>query len=193
VHSQAAAARAAAELGGPVAMKIVSADITHKTDLGCVRLGVAPADAAQAFEEIVTAASAPAANGARLDGVLVSPMRDQGTELLVGVTRDRDWGLVLAVGVGGVLVEVLDDVALAPLPVSAALARNLLERLRGAALLRGVRGRPATNLEHLAEVVAAVGLLAGELEPYLDSLEVNPLRVHGDEVEALDALVVWRH
>ncbi|GAA2853225.1 acetate--CoA ligase family protein [Streptosporangium fragile] len=192
VHSGGEAAEAARAFGGPVAMKIVSADIAHKSDLGCVRLGVPAERAAAVYEEVMAAGRAPAAGGARLDGVLVSPMREGGLELLVGVTRDADWGLVLAVALGGVLVEVLDDVALTPLPVSPARARAMLESLRGAPLLRGVRGGSPAGVGRLAEVIAAVGTLAAELEPHLESLEINPLRVDGPRIEALDALVVWR-
>jgi len=144
------------------------------------------------YDEITTAAAQPAAQGAHIDGVLVSPMRPPGVELLVGVTRDPDWGLVVAVALGGVLVEVLDDVAPAPLPVTPAGAQRMLEGLRGAALLRGVRGRPAANFDALASIVVAVGRLAQELEPDLESLEINPLLVDGPRAEALDALVVWR-
>ncbi|GAA3742217.1 acyl-CoA synthetase (NDP forming) [Spinactinospora alkalitolerans] len=192
VHSAEQAERAAREFGRPVALKVVSAEIAHKSDLGCVRLGVDPADAGAAYDEVVAAGRRPEAGGARLDGALVSPMRDGGLELLVGVTRDPDWGPMLAVALGGVLVEVLDDVALTPLPVSPARARSMLESLRGAALLRGVRGRPAADVDRLAEVVGAIGTLAEELHPHLDSLEVNPLRVDGSRIEALDALVTWR-
>jgi acyl-CoA synthetase (NDP forming) len=119
-------------------------------------------------------------------------MRGEGVELLVGVTRDPDWGPMLAVALGGVLVEVLDDVALTPLPVSPAQARHMLEGLRAAALLRGVRGRPPADLDRLAELVVSVGRLAQELGPQLQSLELNPVRVAGRVVEALDALVEWR-
>jgi acyl-CoA synthetase (NDP forming) len=192
VHSALEAVQAAQYFGGPVAMKIVSPDITHKTDLGCVRLGVTSHDAGTVYDEITTAAAQPAAQGAHIDGVLVSPMRPPGVELLVGVTRDPDWGLVVAVALGGVLVEVLDDVAPAPLPVTPAGAQRMLEGLRGAALLRGVRGRPAANFDALASIVVAVGRLAQELEPDLESLEINPLLVDGPRAEALDALVVWR-
>lgn len=193
VHSGPEAEAAAREFGGRVAMKIVSAQIAHKSDLGCVRLGVAPGEAAAAYDAIVAAGSAPEARGAELDGVLVSPMLDAaGVELLVGVTRDDDWGPVLTVALGGVLVEVLDDVALTPLPVSPGRARALLESLRGSALLRGVRGRPPTDIDRLAEVISAVGALAEELGPDLEALEVNPLRAEGDRIEALDALLVWR-
>jgi succinyl-CoA synthetase beta subunit len=171
-------------------MKVVSAGISHKSDVGGVRLGVEPHRAAATYDEILAACST-AAPDAALDGVLVSPLRSPATELLVGVTRDPDWGLVLAVALGGVFVEVLDDVALRPLPIDAARAREALLSLRGAAALEGVRGRPAADVERLSETVARIGALACSLGPRLESLEVNPLRVDGDEIEALDALVVW--
>lgn len=195
VHSGVEAERAVADLGTACAFKIVSADIAHKSDIGGVLLDVEQGGAATAYDEVVAACVA-ALPQARLDGVLVSPMRAPATELLVGVTRDPDWGLLLAVGLGGVLVEVLDDVALAPLPLDEIRATELLGSLRGALLLRGVRGRPAADLAQLARVVAAVGRAATALDHAsdgrLESLEVNPLRVHGSEIEALDALVVWR-
>ena len=172
-------------------MKIVSADIPHKTDVGGILLAVETDAAPAAYDEIV-AACARARPTAGLDGVLVSPMRPPGTELLVGVTRDPQWGLVLAVALGGVLVELLDDVVLEPLPVDVGLARTMLDRLRGAAVLRGVRGSPAADLDRVAEVIAGLGRLAESLGGDLDALEVNPLRVHGSDVEALDALLTWR-
>jgi len=195
VRSPQEAEKAAAEAGGPVAMKIVSADIAHKSDIGGVRLGVEPAAAAEVYDEILSAC-ASALPSAALDGVLVSPMRAPATELLVGVTHDADWGLTLAVGLGGVLVEVLDDVVLAPLPADETSVLRMLERLRGSALLDGVRGRPAADREALAGAIAGVGRLAEALHRQhgdaFDALEVNPLRVDGATVEALDALVTWR-
>jgi acyl-CoA synthetase (NDP forming) len=190
VHSGREAERACAELGHRVAMKIVSPDITHKTDVGGVRLGVPTAEAAEAYDGIIAACQA--AGFARLDGVLVSPMRDPAPELLVGVTRDPDWGPMLAVALGGVLVEVLDDVVLSPLPVSPERAREMLHELRGAPLLRGTRGRPPVDIDRVAATVSRVGRLAEELGEALESLEVNPLRAAGGDVEALDAVVLWR-
>lgn len=195
VHDAEAAGKAAAELGVPVAMKIVSSDIAHKSDIGGVRLGVDPDGAAAEFDSIIAVCQA-ARPDARLDGVLVSPMRDAAVELLVGVTRDEDWGLLLAVGLGGVLVEVLDDVVLAPLPADEETVRRMLDRLRGGALLDGVRGRPAADRAALASAIASIGRLASALAEQhgaaFDSLEINPLRVDGATVEALDALVTWR-
>lgn len=184
------AAKAAAGYGGPVALKICSPDITHKSDLGGVKLNVAPGDAADAYEAVVGAAAA--VPGARVEGVLVSPMRAGGTELLVGVVTDPQWGPMLAVAVGGVFVEVLKDSALSPLPVSPEKARELLTSLRGAAVLGGVRGGQAADLEALAGVVARIGDLALALGPELVALEINPLRVDGGQIEALDAVVTWR-
>lgn len=195
VRSAEDAAKAAVEAGGPVAMKIVSADIGHKSDIGGVRLGVDPARAAAEYDDILAVCGA-ARPDAQLDGVLVSPMREPATELLVGVTRDPDWGLLLAVGFGGVLVEVLDDVVLAPLPADEATVLRMLDRLRGSALLDGVRGRPAADRAAIASAVAGIACVAEALSAQhgevFDALEVNPLRVDGATVEALDALVTWR-
>ncbi|WP_235735559.1 acetate--CoA ligase family protein [Nocardioides alcanivorans] len=195
VHSAQEAEKAAAETGGPVAMKVVSSDIAHKSDIGGVRLDVEPDRAAAEYDSILTGCRA-ARPDARLDGVLVSPMRAAAVELLVGVTRDDDWGLLLAVGLGGVLVEVLDDVVLAPLPADEEAVRRMLDRLRGGALLDGVRGRAPADRAVLASAIAGVGRLASALAEQhhaaFDSLEINPLRVDGATVEALDALVTWR-
>ena len=187
------AAKAAAAYGVPVSVKVVSPQVTHKTDIGGVRLGVPPDEAAvtAAYTE-VTAAAAAAVGGAAVEGVLVSPMRRGGTELLVGVVADPLWGPVLAVALGGVFVEVLKDSVLAPLPLSQQGARQLLGRLRGRAVLEGVRGSAPADLDALAAVIARVGDLALALGDDLAALEVNPLRVDGDVIEALDALVTWK-
>jgi acyl-CoA synthetase (NDP forming) len=185
------AAEAAAEFGGLVCLKVVSPQIPHKTDIGGVLLDVpAGQDSVKNAFEAVTAA-AKNVDGATVEGVLVSPMRRGGTELLVGVVRDPHWGLMLAVALGGVFVEVLKDSALAPLPVSAGQARRLLDRLRGRAVLDGVRGAPPADLGALAAVIAAAGDLALALGDDLESLEINPLRVDGTTIEALDAVVTW--
>lgn len=185
------AVKAAAEIGGSLAVKIVCAQIMHKSDLGAVRLGV-PADEAAVREayRAVTAAAA-AARGTTTADVLISPMRTGGTELLAGVLRDPTWGPVLAVAVGGIFVEVLQDSALAPLPVTPAQARRMLGTLRGRALLDGVRGGAPADLAALSAVIARIGDLAVALGDELESLEVNPLWVDGATIEALDAVITW--
>jgi acetate---CoA ligase (ADP-forming) len=185
------AAKAAAEFGGPVCVKVVSPQIMHKSDIGGVRLDVpAHEDAVrEAFRSVTTAAAG--VDGATVDGVLVSPMRRGGTELLVGVVRDPQWGPVLTVALGGVFVEVLQDSSPAPLPVSKEQAHRMLDGLRGRAVLDGVRGTAPADLEALAAVIARTGDLALALGDDLESLEINPLRVDGTTIEALDAVVTW--
>jgi hypothetical protein len=119
-------------------------------------------------------------------------MRPPGTELLVGFSRDSLWGPVMAVGLGGVWVEVLQDVALRPLPVSAQEARRMLKSLRGLPLLQGHRGLPAAHLDVLATVIARISQAITAMGPDLLELDITPLWVRGDQVEALDALMVWR-
>jgi acyl-CoA synthetase (NDP forming) len=185
------AAKAAAEFSGPLCVKIVSPQIMHKSDIGGVRLDVpAHEDAVrQAFQAVTTAAAG--VDGATVEGVLISPMRHGGTELLVGVVRDSHWGPMLAVALGGIFVEVLQDSSLAPLPVSKEQARRMLDGLRGRAVLDGIRGAAPADLEALAGVIAHTGDLALALGDDLESLEINPLRVDGTTIEALDAVVTW--
>ena len=172
-------------------MKIVSAQILHKSDIGGVRLGVLGDVAVrEAYAALVAAAAT--VPGAQVDGVLVAPMRPPATELLVGVVRDPQWGPILAVAFGGILVEVLGDSALSPLPVSPARVVQLLGQLRGAAILGGVRGSAPVDVEALAAVIARIGDLALALGDDLVSLEVNPLRVDGSQIEALDAVIEWK-
>src|SRR5262249_2356884 len=146
-----AAVAAALHFGFPVVLKVASAGVTHKTDLGGVAIDVrSPDEVASAFGA-VTASVRGALPQAPLDGVLVSPMRRGGAELLVGVRRGPAWGPVLAVGLGGVWVEALNDTSLRLLPVGADEVEEALSRLRGAAILRGSRNRPPVSLARVAE------------------------------------------
>ena len=181
---------AAVGSGARLCVKVVSPQIVHKTEIGGVRLDVPP-DPGALREAYRAVTSAAAAAGATVEGVLVSPMRRGGTELLAGIVRDPHWGLLLAVAVGGVFVEVLQDSALAPLPVTPQRARGMLDRLRAAAVLHGTRGTVPADLDALAAVIARLGDLAVALGDDLESLEVNPLLVQGSAIEALDAVVTW--
>ncbi|HET7879512.1 MAG TPA: acetate--CoA ligase family protein [Acetobacteraceae bacterium] len=182
------AVAAARAFGGHVVLKIASDDIAHKSDIGGVALNLQGDEpVADAFRRLMAAAP----RGARVDGVLVAPMRSGGLELFVGCTRDPQWGPVIAVGLGGVWVEVLQDVSLRPLPIDAAEVKRMLGELRGARLLHGARGIPAADLEVVADVIARIGDAAVALGQDLDALEVNPLWVRGADVEALDALATW--
>jgi len=190
VTSAEAAAQAARRLGPPVALKVCSAQITHKSDIGGVALGVhGEAQVRDAYWRVLAAGET--VPGAVIDGVLVAPMRSGGVELLVGVTVDRAFGPVLAVGLGGIWVELLADTSLRVLPVTTDDVKHMLGELRGSALLRGARGTRPADLDVLARVVKNVGDAALSIpDGSLRTLEINPLWVNGDQVEALDVLVV---
>lgn len=187
------AAAAAAAGHGRVALKIASADIAHKSDIGGVRLNLeGEAALREAYRGILDKVRA-ARPDAAIDGVLVAPMRDlsAGVELFVGVLRDPLWGPAIAVGLGGVWVEALRDTAIRLLPVRPAEVLEMLDELRGARLLEGYRGRPAIDRAAVASAVARIGDAALALGPGLASLEVNPLLATAEGAEALDALAIW--
>jgi acetate---CoA ligase (ADP-forming) len=187
------AAEIAGKVGLPVALKVCSAQITHKSDIGGVVLGLGSEAEVRAGYEKVRAAGL-AVPEASVDGVLVTPMRTGGAELLAGVTVDPAFGPVLAVGLGGIWVEVLNDTSLRLLPVDAAEVRRMLGELRGLPLLQGARGAAPADLDAVAAAIAGLGEVAltlnGALNGALRALEVNPLWVNGDQVEALDVLVI---
>ena len=191
-RSAAEAAEAAREFGVPVALKVCSRDIPHKSDVGGVLLGVAGPDAAAAAYERICTQVTGALPQAEVRGVLVSPMRPPGLELLVGITVDPVFGPVLAVGLGGIWVEVLKDTSLRVLPVDRPTVRAMVGELQAAAMFTGARGTEPVDLDALAEVVVAVGTAALSLGGALDTLEVNPLRISEAGIEALDVLVVTK-
>jgi acyl-CoA synthetase (NDP forming) len=184
------AIEAADRMGLPVVVKVVSRDIVHKSDVGGVVLNLGSPEAVRRAYQRVKAA-VKAVPGARFEGALVSSMRPSGVEMIVGVVRDEQWGLTLAVGFGGVLVHVMDDTALRPLPVSDNDVRQMLAELRGKALLDGVRGSKPVNQDALAAMILNVARLAERLGHSLESLEINPFRVEESTVEALDASIIW--
>ncbi|MFG2637022.1 acetate--CoA ligase family protein [Streptomyces sp. NPDC048362] len=192
VTSAAAAVRAAAQVGYPVVMKASGGRLAHKTELGLVKIGLTSASQVRdAYRELTDIARY---EGVPLDGVLVCQMVEQGVEMVVGVTHDELFGPTVTVGLGGVLVEVLRDAAVRVPPFGEDQARDMLDDLRGRALLDGVRGRPPADREALVEVVLRVQRMALELGDHIDELEINPLMVlpHGQGAVALDALVVCR-
>lgn len=186
------AAGAAQAMGWPVALKIASPGIIHKSDIGGVKLGLqTEEEVGSAFTQVMSNARA-VTPAPRIEGVLVSPLRSSGVELLVGVTHDASWGQVLAVGMGGIWVEVLKDTSLRVLPVTREDVRMMLSELQGAKLLQGARGSKPADMEALVEVIYRVAELAQSLKADLEALEINPLRVDGSQIEALDAVITWR-
>jgi acyl-CoA synthetase (NDP forming) len=190
VRSETEAIQAYRAVGAPVVLKILSPDIQHKTEAGGVLLNLnGETEVAAGFRQLLGAVqkSRPAA---RLEGALISPMRASGIEIFVGLARDPQWGWVMSLGLGGIWIEALDDTVIEPLPVGAADVIRALRRLRGARLFEGYRGSPPVDLGILADSVVRIGEAALALGPDIAVLEVNPLLVNGDRIEALDALVV---
>lgn len=178
----------------PVAVKIVSRQIAHKTDIGAVRLNVPDRAALAAAASEIVARARRAAPDARISGVLASEMVTDGLETIVGVVNDAVFGPVVAFGLGGVLVEALRDVSYRIAPFGLEEARAMIGELKGRAVLDGVRGRPACDLEALAATLSRVSELAWHLRHRLSELDINPLlvRPQGQGVVAADALIVLR-
>ena len=190
--SAADAAKLAAGMGFPVVLKIVSPDILHKTEAGAVALNLAGAAAVRDAYRAVTARAAAAKPGARIEGVLVQAMARRGTEIILGVTRDADFGPMLMVGLGGIHVEVLKDVAFAPVPLGRDEALDLIAELKGAAVLDGVRGAPPADRAALAELIAALSRFAADHADAVAEIDLNPVIVHpaGQGLTVVDALIV---
>lgn len=188
------AVRLAHRVGFPVALKVLSQEITHKTDVGGVELSLANDDeVTEAFERIVSTAKEKRPD-AHVEGVTVQKMVSSpvGHELIVGARRDTVFGAVLLVGAGGTAAELFRDRALELPPLSERLARRMLESLRSWPLLQGYRGRPAVNLDRLIEVLMRLSYLVADY-PEIKELDVNPLLVTPDDAIALDARVILDH
>ncbi|MQA04639.1 MAG: CoA-binding protein [Streptosporangiales bacterium] len=173
----------------PLAVKVESPDLPHKSEAGAVRLGIRDLDELKVAARTVVDNARAYAPEAHVDGVLVQETAT-GTELFVGVVDDAFFGPTVAVGLGGVLVEVMGDVTHRMAPFGPETARDMLAELRGAAVLRGARGKPAADLDVLSDVLARISWFAADHTGDFTELDVNPLFVDGDRVVAADALLV---
>lgn len=185
------AMEAASTLGFPVVMKILSADIPHKTDVGGVALHLADKPAVGAAFAVMMERVRRDKPAARIDGVLIAPMLRGGLEVIIGVQRDPVFGPMVMFGLGGVGVELFRDVAFASAPLSRRRAERLIDMVRGARLLDGWRGSPALDREALLRALCNASLLGAEQES-LAGLEINPLLVMEQGAVALDALLTPR-
>lgn len=184
----------AEQIGYPVVLKIDSPDISHKTEAGGVLLDLKSAQAVQeAYDKILDNVRNynPAA---RINGVLVQEMLPQGIEVIVGITNDDVFGPTVMFGLGGIFVEVLQDVAFRVAPFSPGDALEMIREIKGYRVLEGVRGGPPADLEALVEVLVRVSELAVVLGDRIEELDINPLVVYpaGQGVRAADALLVFR-
>jgi acetyltransferase len=188
------AVRLAEEIGYPVVLKLVSPDITHKSDVGGVALNLLDAEAVRtAFNRIISGARA-AHPEAKIEGVLVQKMLDCGQELIVGVRRDPQFGPLVVVGRGGVEVELLRDVAMGVAPLTRARAERMLDSTRVGIRLKGWRGSPPADRAAVLDAMLRVSQAACDL-PQIAELEINPLYVlpEGQGAFALDVrgVVDW--
>ncbi len=179
----------AAEMGYPVALKVVSEAITHKSDIGGVELNLADEAAVRfAFDRIAAAAEA-AAPGAPVDGVSVQPMARAGTEVIMGMTMDQQFGPVLMFGLGGVMVEVLKDVAFRVVPLEPRDAKQMLREIQGFPVLDGYRGSDPADLDTLESILLKLSAFA-EANPEVNELDLNPVFAYADGAIAVDARIV---
>lgn len=183
------AAKIARSIGYPVVMKIVSGDIAHKSDVGGVMLGLKTAKAVkEGFDAMMERVRANAP-GARIDGVAVQQMAEPGTEVIVGLTTDPQFGHVMMFGLGGIFVEVLKDVAFRIVPLEARDASQIVREIKAFPVLEGVRGQAGADLAALEKLLLQVSEFA-VAHPEVRELDLNPVLARPDGVIAVDARVV---
>lgn len=179
---------------GPLVMKVESADILHKSDVGGVKLNVCGPEAAEkAYEEIMESVTAKRPD-AHINGILTVPMLDAGVEIIIGVNNDPQFGPMIMVGMGGVFVEVFKDVALYPAPLKEEEALEMLKSLKSFKLLNGYRGTEKCDIKALCQTIVAISNYAQANKDVLKELDINPLFVYpeGKGVGVADALIVKR-
>jgi acetyltransferase len=189
------AVAAAGEIGYPVAMKADVINLPHKTDAGLVMLGLKDGAAVrEAFDMLKSNAAQASAVGEGLNGISVQEMIVDGVEVIVGVSYDSQLGATILFGSGGVMVEVYNDVALRLCPIDKSDALEMIADVKGARLLEGFRGRPAADIDALADTLVRVSQMAAQLDGNLAELDINPLMVlpKGQGVKAADAVAVFQ-
>jgi acyl-CoA synthetase (NDP forming) len=185
---------AARDLGFPVVAKILSPDITHKTEIGGVRLNLADAQAVGTAFDIMCADAARLRPGARIDGVLIAPMLSGGIETIAGVGVDPVFGPMIMFGLGGTMVELFRDVAFGSAPLTRERAASLVHGVQATALLHGWRGAPPADLDALVETLVKLSHFAAAHAHEIDAVDINPLVVRpaGQGCVCLDAVITRR-
>ncbi len=183
------AVTAAKEVGFPVALKVVSPDITHKSDVGGVKLNLStPDEVKAAFDEIIAAAK-KAQPDAKVDGVSVQKMARPGIEVIMGMSQDEQFGPVLMFGLGGILVEVLKDVSFRLVPITPRDARQMVQEIKGRPLLEGYRGQEPADVEALEKLLLRLSDFV-EKHPEIAELDLNPIFAYKDGAVAVDARII---
>jgi acyl-CoA synthetase (NDP forming) len=183
------AAKVAAELGFPIVLKIVSPQITHKSDFGGVALNLKSADDVSAAFDRIVASAKKAVPTATIDGVAVQRMEKPGIEVIIGMTTDPQFGPVLMFGLGGVMVEILKDVAFRVVPINERDARQMVHEIKGFPLLEGYRGSDPADIGKLEQLLLQVSAFI-EAHPEVAELDLNPVFAYKDGAKAVDARIV---
>ncbi|MGA9740233.1 acetate--CoA ligase family protein [Candidatus Binatus sp.] len=183
------AVRAASRMGFPVALKVLSPDVTHKSQVGGVELNLDNEGAVRDAFERIRRNLAARGGGARFEGVAVGQMAKQGVELLAGTYRDDRFGAMVMVGLGGVFVEVMKDTELALAPIGGREAASMLARLRGAQIIRGVRGQPGVDIDAVVSILETISGIAAT-HPEIAEMDLNPVAAYEDGLAILDARIV---
>jgi len=183
------AAKAAAKAGFPAVLKIVSPDVTHKSDVGGVKIGLEDEAAVRAAYDDIVGAVKERQPKARIEGVAVQAMARHGTEVIVGMSKDPQFGPVLMFGLGGIFVEVLKDVSFRIVPLEEHDAREMIGEIKGRAILDGVRGAEPADIDTLAGLLLKLSAFA-EANPQVEELDLNPVFAYEDGCIAVDARIV---
>ncbi len=191
-ESEEQAITAARAIGGRVVLKVVSPQVIHKSDVGGVKVNIAGDQAVgNAYRQIVANVK-QAVPEAVIKGVLVAPCAEEGTELIVGVFRDPQFGPVVMVGLGGVFVEVLKDVSFRVAPFGIEVARDMISETKAASILAGVRGQQPADIESLAELLVKISELSERYDD-IRELDLNPVRVYTHGLAILDCRIMLNH
>ena len=177
------------EFGFPVVLKIASPDIIHKSDAGGVKVGLKNAtQVSNAYREIITSVKKKHPK-AKIEGVSVQPMARPGVEVIIGMSKDAQFGPVLMFGLGGIFVEILKDVSFRIVPLTRRDAREMIREIKGYPVLEGYRGQEPANIPLLEEMLLKVSDFA-EKNPEVKELDLNPIFAYRDSAVAVDARVV---
>jgi acyl-CoA synthetase (NDP forming) len=187
--TKADAQRIAKELGFPVVMKILSPDIAHKSDVGGVKLGLKSEAEVAAAHDAMLAAVRQAAPKARITGVSIQAMAKQGTEVIIGMSKDPSFGPVLMFGLGGIFVEALKDVAFRVVPLTQRDAKQMVREIKGYPVLEGVRGQAGADVAKLEEAILKLSAFV-DAHPEIKELDMNPVFAYRDGIAAVDARIV---
>jgi len=187
--SQEEAVAKAVKIGYPVVMKIVSRDILHKTDYGCVKLNLKNKEEVEkAYFEIMCNAKEKVKD-VRIEGVVIYPFVSKGTEVIIGVTYDEQFGSTIMFGLGGIFVEVLKDVAFRIIPLSEQDARSMIKETKGYSLLKGLRGQTPKDIDSIVDVILKISKLV-TYYPEIREMDLNPVYVYDNGLTVVDARII---